>query len=109
MGKLGWSTLDYLDVLLVQVVEVIDEAVNLRVSGGDLAGERSLFLRRSGGGKLLVQRQHLLHQPHHPVVRRFPRKNCGQGQKVSYGDLREIVLSGLRDLLNVKVRQETAV
>ena len=62
---------DNLDFGFGQAVEVIDQAVNLCVRGGDLAFQRGLFLRRPRGGQLPVQLQHLLHQLHHPVVRGF--------------------------------------
>ena len=56
------------DFVFGQAVKFIDQRVNLRVGGGDLAFERGLLLRRFGGGQTLVQRQHLLDEFHHLVV-----------------------------------------
>ena len=63
------SFLHDFDFFFGQAVEVIDETINLRVRGGDLAFERGLFVRRSCG-QLLVQLQHLPTRDH-PVVRGF--------------------------------------
>ena len=63
--------LDDFDFVLGQAVKIIDEAVNLRVRGGDLAFERSFFLRRARDGQSFVQFQHLFNELHHPVVRGF--------------------------------------
>lgn len=55
-GQSFRGTLHDFDFLIAQAVKVIDDPVDLAVSGSDLAGKRGLLLRRPGGGLLFVQR-----------------------------------------------------
>ncbi|MCX6998530.1 MAG: hypothetical protein NTV49_15960 [Kiritimatiellaeota bacterium] len=66
----GFGTFHDFDFFGGQAVKVIDEAINLLVGGSNLALQRGLLLRRPRGSELPVQGQHLLHQLHHPVMRR---------------------------------------
>ena len=50
------------DLLLRQAVEVVNQAVDPAVGGGDLALEVGLFVFRPGGGELPVEGNHLFDQ-----------------------------------------------
>jgi hypothetical protein len=55
------SAFDKIFFLFGQAVKVINEPVNLRVGGGDLAFERGFLRRRPGGGQGLPVRLHFIH------------------------------------------------
>ncbi len=52
-----------------QPIKGIDLAVDERIRRADLAVQRGLLVRCLGGGTLLMQAQHLLHQRHDVVMR----------------------------------------
>lgn len=56
------------NLLLTQAIQLIDQPIDLPIRGGDLGSEHALLVRRARSLALPVQRQHLLHQPHHLVV-----------------------------------------
>ena len=56
------------DLLLREIVEVVDQAVDPAVCGVDLALEVGLFMVRPGGGQPPVQSEHLFDKGNHPVV-----------------------------------------
>jgi hypothetical protein len=60
----------YLNFIGGEAVKVIDEAVNLRVRGGDLAFEVCFFLGRFGDGHALVQSKHSLDEVQYLLGRR---------------------------------------
>jgi hypothetical protein len=60
---------NYSNLLLSQTVKVSHEAVDLGVSGGDLAIQGGFLLRGfSGGGQALVEGEHLLHELNNVIV-----------------------------------------